>query len=98
MTRTHVAALRFNSDCAYVVPIKFDIRAPSQNVLHAGRGGRSRIPNMPLTDPSQFDILHPVPAFGGGPNAIRSIETALVHHAARQLGSRVAAGCARAAG
>jgi len=50
-----------------------------------------------LTGPPKFDILHPVPAFGGGPNAIRSIETARFHHAARWRGSRVAARGARAA-
>ena len=41
-----------------------------------------------LTGPPKFDILHPVPAFGGRPNAIRSIDEARVCHAARQLGAR----------
>ena len=35
----------------------------------------------PLTGPPKFDILHPVPAFGERPNAIRSIEEARVRHA-----------------
>src|SRR5262245_53195188 len=48
-----------------------------------------------LTDPRQFDILQPGPGWRGL-NAIRSIETARVHVAARERG-RVAARGARAA-
>src|SRR5262249_36570943 len=43
-----------------------------------------------LTDPRQFDILQSGPSWRGA-NAIRSIETARVHHAARRRGCRVAA-------
>jgi len=43
-----------------------------------------------LTDPRQFDILHSGLGWWG-PNATRPIETTRLHHAARQLGGRVAA-------
>src|SRR6516225_2563749 len=49
-----------------------------------------------LTAPRQFDILQSGPGWRG-PNAIRSTETARVHHTARRRG-RVAARGARAAG
>src|SRR5262249_48772542 len=45
-----------------------------------------------LTDPRQFDIMQSGPGWRG-PNAIRSIETARVHIAARRRG-----GCAAARG
>src|SRR5262249_12688066 len=38
-----------------------------------------------LTDPRQFDILQSGPSWRGA-NAIRSIETARIHHAARRRG------------
>jgi len=43
-----------------------------------------------LTDRCQFDILQSSPGWRG-PNAIRPIETARPHHAARRRGGRVAA-------
>src|SRR5262249_60901951 len=61
-------------------------------------GGRVHLavpPNYPLTDRLQFDILQSGPGWWG-PNAIRSIETAQLHHAARRRGGCVAAGGARA--
>src|SRR5262249_17619198 len=48
-----------------------------------------------LTDPRQFDILQSGPSWRGA-NAIRSIETARVHHAARRRAG-VAAARTRAA-
>jgi hypothetical protein len=39
----------------------------------------------PLTAPRQFDILQTGPGWRG-PNAIRSIETPRLHHAARRRG------------
>src|SRR5262249_61517875 len=53
-------------------------------------------PNYPLTDRLQFDILRSGPGWRG-PDAIRSIETARVHHAARRRGRAVAARGARGA-
>src|SRR5262245_28964972 len=50
----------------------------------------------PLTDHRQFDILKSDPGWRGS-NAIRSIETPRVHHAARRRGGDVAARCAFAA-
>jgi hypothetical protein len=44
-----------------------------------------------LSTGRQFDILHPSLA-AGGPNAIRPIETARVHHAACQRGRMAACG------
>src|SRR5262249_37095344 len=45
-------------------------------------------PSSLLHNPPQFDILQSGP--GRGPNAIRSIETARVHHAARRCGGGMA--------
>jgi hypothetical protein len=56
-----------------------------------------KIPACPLTDRLQFDILQRGPGWRET-NAIRSIETAHIHHASRRRGSRVAARGARAAG
>src|SRR5262249_27155162 len=51
-----------------------------------------------LTDPRQFDILQSGPSWRGA-NAIRSIETARVHHNARRRGGGLAAcGTGAAAG
>ncbi len=56
----------------------------------------ARLFRPPLTVPRQFDILQPGPGWRG-PNALRSIKTARVHHAARRRGGRVAARGASAA-
>jgi energy-coupling factor transporter ATP-binding protein EcfA2 len=52
---------------------------------------RSEIPQCSnlLTDPAQFDMLYPVLARGAS-DAIRSIESPRVHHAAWRRGGRVA--------
>jgi hypothetical protein len=49
-----------------------------------------------LTDPPQFDILQSGPDWRGS-NAVRSIETTRVHHAARRRGGCVAIRGTRAA-
>ena len=49
----------------------------------------------PLTDHCQFDILQSGPGWWG-PNAIRSVETSRVHHAALLRGGDMAAGGTRA--
>src|SRR5215472_12500808 len=63
-----------------------------------GRVHRAVPPNYPLTDRLQFDILRSGPGWRG-PNEIRSIETARVHHAHQRRGSSLAAcGWSAAAG
>ena len=59
-----------------------------------GGPGCEEYPALPhrrlLTEPRQFEILHP--GWLRGPNAIRSIEEARVHHAARRSGGVAARG------
>src|SRR5262245_1244662 len=70
--------------------------APAASSEQPGLLLRAVPPNYPLTDRLQFDILQSGPGWRG-PNVFRSIETARVHHAARQRGGATAARDARAA-
>src|SRR5262249_42965680 len=78
-------------------PTHNDPCSPGRPYLRPGLLLRAAPPDYPLTDPLQFDILQSDPGWRG-PNAIRSIEAARLHHAARRCGGGVAAPDARAAG